>query len=127
MAVKSFDSIRPKCSKHRSIRVNLNGSAKHTLGIILIELKIFGCKPFIPVGLFDELATGKFHHAGDWIQNPPIIHNLVGRRLTKVSGHCRELPSVVVLIVDLLCKERWGRHNWQTAAWNVRANFRVSE
>jgi hypothetical protein len=74
----------------------------------LIKLKIFGSKPFILVRLFDELATGKLHYTGDSIQNPPIIHNLVGMRPVKVFGHSRELPSVVELVVDLLGKEWWG-------------------
>jgi hypothetical protein len=126
-AVKSLDSIRPHCTKDRSIRIDLNRSAEHTLSIVLIKLKIFRCKPSVPVGLFDDLATGEFHDAGDSIQNPPIVHNLLGRMAAKVFKYHRELPFVVELIVDLLHKVWGGRNHWQTSTGKVRENFRVSE
>ena len=127
MALKSLDSIRPHCTKDRSIRINRNRSAEHTLSIVLVKLKIFRCEPCIPVGLFYELATGEFHDAGGSIQNPPIVHNPVGRMTTKVFKYRRELPSVVELIVDLLRKGWGGRHHWQTLMGKIRANFKVSK
>ncbi len=126
-AGKSLDSIHPHCTKDCSIRINHHMSAEHTLSIVLVKLKVFRSEPCVPVGLFDELATCEFHDTGDSIQNPPIVHNPVGRMAAKMFKYHRELPSVVELIMDLLRKVCGGRHHRQTSTGKIRANFRVSK
>ena len=74
----------------------------------MIELEVLGCKPFVPVRLLDEFTTSEFIDAGDHIENPPIINNPVGGRSSEVFGHRRKFPSVIKLIMNMLCKE-WGR------------------
>jgi hypothetical protein len=55
--------------------------AKHTLVLILVELKILGILPIQPILLLKEFSPGEFHCCGDVVQHGSIINDAVGRLL----------------------------------------------
>ena len=79
-----------------------NGFAKHTLRIILIELREFWLLPDIPIIVVEEFNPGQFHRLHNIIVDIPILENCGGRFVKGTCQHGEVMEHISgVELVDI--------------------------
>ena len=72
--VGCLDCVRPDKMEYCVVGMGLPWAAKHALFVVLVQLEIFGCVPFVPIVEFEEFAASELHGSGC------VVEHLTGGR-----------------------------------------------